>query len=46
MYKLQGIISYYKSVEPECIERIIAEYNNKFGIDIPLTIKLQLKGEL
>lgn len=46
VYKLQGIISYYKSVEPECIERIITEYNNKFGIDIPLTIKLQLKGEL
>lgn len=32
--KMLGIISYYKSFEPEFIKRTLNKYNNKFGIDI------------
>lgn len=44
--KLQGIISYYLSIEKESISRLLDEYNSKTGMNIQETIKRQLKGEL
>ena len=40
---LQGIIAYYKSIEKERIEEIIASYDEKFGIKTEQIIKNLLK---
>lgn len=40
---LQGIYSYYKSIESEAIEKIITTYNNKFHCDIKEQLKVALK---
>lgn len=37
--KMLGIISYYKSIEPEYVERQINKYNNKFNMNIMETAK-------
>lgn len=46
VYKLQGVISYYLSIEKESVSRLLKEYSDKAGFDIQDTIKLQLKGEI
>lgn len=40
---LAGLISYYKMVEPESIDKIIKAYSEKFDFDINNKIKLLLK---
>lgn len=39
---LQGIISYYRAIEPEWVDNQIGKCQNKTGIDIKTTIKLIL----
>ena len=41
--KMLGLISYYKSIEPEFIKKTIAKYNAKFNMDIMKTAKEMLK---
>jgi len=44
--KFLGEISYYRSVEKDYINYVIAHYNQKFTADIELWIKNIIKGEL
>lgn len=39
---MQGLISYYKMVEPECITEIINKYSQKYSINIPEAIRSDL----
>lgn len=32
--KMLGLISYYKAIEPDFVEKVLNKYNTKFGIDI------------
>lgn len=44
--KLQGKISYFRSIEPGYIDYLIRSYNEKFHSDIMRYIKMQLRGEV
>ena len=44
--KLQGKISYFRSIEPGYIDYLIKSYNEKFHSDIMRYIKMQLRGEV
>lgn len=39
LYKMAGIVSYYKSIEPEYISYVIKKYSEKFDIDIEYLLK-------
>lgn len=41
--KMLGLISYYKAIEPDFIERTISKYNEKFNMNIMETAKSMLK---
>lgn len=45
VYEFQGKMSYYRSIEPDYINYVIQQYNNKFGVDVEALIKKQIKGE-
>ena len=40
--KMLGLISYYKAIEPDFVEKVINKYNSKFGIDIMSKAKTRL----
>lgn len=40
--KMLGLISYYKAIEPDFIEKVITKYNTKFNIDIMSKAKAML----
>ncbi len=40
-----GLISYYKMVEPEYIEHVIAAANKKFGVNLKQMIRAELSGK-
>lgn len=42
IYKMLGLISYYKSIEPDFIEKTIKKYNEKFNTDILAKAKYYL----
>ena len=39
VYRMLGLISYYKSIEPDFVERILDKYGTRFNIDILQTAK-------
>ena len=41
--KMLGLISYYKSIEPDFVKKIINKYNKKFNIDIMFIAKNMIK---
>ena len=41
--KMLGLISYYKAIEPDFVDKVIRKYNEKFHIDIMETAKSMLK---
>lgn len=40
---LQGLLAYYKMVEPEFVDDLLKKYSDKFGKDVTQTIKSALK---
>ena len=40
--KMLGLISYYKAIEPDFVEKVITKYNSKFNIDIMAKAKAML----
>ena len=40
--KMLGLISYYKAIEPDFVEKILNKYNTKFGMDIMTRAKQML----
>ena len=41
--KMLGLISYYKAIEPDFVEKVLNKYNTKFGIDIMSRAKAALQ---
>lgn len=41
--RMLGTISYYKTIEPDYVEKQIKKYNNKFGIDIESKAKSYIR---
>lgn len=41
--KMLGLISYYKAIEPDFVDKVIRKYNEKFHINIMETAKSMLK---
>ena len=39
VYRMLGLISYYKSIEPDFVKKILKKYGEKFNIDILTTAK-------
>ncbi len=39
VYRMLGLISYYKSIEPDFVSKTLDKYNKKFNIDILTTAK-------
>ena len=41
--KMLGLISYYRAIEPNFVEKVLTKYGEKFGIDIEATAKELIK---
>lgn len=39
LYKLQGLISYYRAVEPDFIKKTLTKYGKKYNINVEETLK-------
>lgn len=45
VYKMLGLISYYKSIEPDFVKKTIDKYNRKFNIDIMTVAKNRIANK-